>query len=65
MHARHASAGELMDALLDANETLIRHLGRDMHTCSRHGDIGTRSFLTELRRRHEEVAGTLRNHLEA
>ena len=56
-------AEELIQGLVDKQETLIRALREDIDTIEEAGDQGTSDFLTGIMEKHEQMAWMLRVHL--
>ncbi len=61
-----SNAKEMIAALLNDHESLIRNLRTDLETCAeKYQDMGTNDFLTGLMEKHEKMAWLLRSFLEA
>ena len=57
-------ATAMLADLLEAHETLITHLRKDLDTCAtKHGDAGNQDFLTCVMEQHEKMAWMLRSML--
>jgi starvation-inducible DNA-binding protein len=64
--AQALNAKEMIAALLEDHESVIRTLRNDLVICGdKHGDAGTNDFLTGLMEKHEKMAWMLRSFLEA
>jgi starvation-inducible DNA-binding protein len=64
--AQALNAKEMIAALLEDHESVIRTLRSDLVVCAdKHGDAGTNDFLTGLMEKHEKMAWMLRSFLEA
>jgi starvation-inducible DNA-binding protein len=64
--AQALNAKEMIAALLEDHEAVIRTLRADLVACDeKHGDAGTNDFLTGLMEKHEKMAWMLRSFLEA
>lgn len=64
--AQALNAKEMIAALLEDHEAVIRTLRTELVVCDeKHGDIGTNDFLTGLMEKHEKMAWMLRSFLEA
>jgi starvation-inducible DNA-binding protein len=58
------SSQEMLSALLEDHETIIRTLRKELSVClDRHHDAGTSDFLTGLMEDHEKTAWMLRSYL--
>jgi starvation-inducible DNA-binding protein len=63
-HTSDNAQGMIAD-LLEAHETLITHLRKDLDTCAdKFKDAGNQDFLTGLMEQHEKMAWMLRSMLE-
>lgn len=60
----HLKARDMINALLNDHEMIIRELRRDLDTAQRLGDMGTSDFLTGLMEQHEKMSWMLRSFLE-
>jgi starvation-inducible DNA-binding protein len=59
-----SSQQQIVQALLDDHETIIRTLRHDAeHVADKYKDLGTSDFLTGLMEKHEKMAWMLRAHL--
>ena len=57
-------ASAMLADLLEAHETLITHLRKDLDVCAaRHSDAGNQDFLTGVMEQHEKMAWMLRSML--
>jgi len=63
--AAKRSAKQMLGALLEDHEAVVRSLRKDIEAVSALGDEGTTDFLTGLMEQHEKTAWMLRAHLDA
>ncbi len=62
---KYPQAAGMISSLLEGHESIIRTLRVDLETCaSKHSDMGTNNFLTDLMEKHEKMAWMLRAFLE-